>query len=129
MTVPSMSSAPKRSEICAIFGVIICQYDLTCGKLSSTRRLTAICLMSSMPVVVKRCCSGVFAGWKASGMKVWKPPVSSCKARGFEPLIAVNFVIADDVAHAVGENFGASSRQRVDPRFFHFFKRLADRQL
>jgi hypothetical protein len=25
--------------------------------------------------------SELFSGWKASGMKVWKPPVSSCRSR------------------------------------------------
>ena len=34
---------------------------------------------------------------------------------GFEPLIAVNFVIADDVAHAVGENLGTAAGQRIHP--------------
>ncbi len=33
--------------------------------------------------------------------------------RRFEPLIAIDFVVADDVAHAVGENFGAAARQRI----------------
>src|ERR1019366_4060547 len=51
------------------------------------------------------------------------------EARGIEPLIAVNLVIADNVPHTVGKNFAATARQRVDTRFFHFFERLADRQL
>ena len=34
-------------------------------------------------------------------------------ARGLQPLVAVNLVIADDVAHAVGENLRAAARQRV----------------
>ncbi len=30
---------------------------------------------------------------------------------GFEPLVSVDLVIADDVPHAVGENFCAASRK------------------
>ena len=30
--------------------------------------------------------------------------------RGFKPLVAINFVIADDVANPVGENLSAASR-------------------
>ena len=66
-----------------------------CGKLSSTSRLTAICLMSSMPVVFGRCCSGVFSGWNASGMNVWKPPVSSCKRAQLEQVVDAVFVVLD----------------------------------
>src|SRR5258708_23006712 len=51
------------------------------------------------------------------------------EARGIEPLIAINFVIADNVPHPIGKNFRASAWQRVDARLFHFFERLADRQL
>src|SRR5262249_1095190 len=37
------------------------------------------------------------------------------QARGFEPLVSVDLVVADDVADAVGEDFGASSRKRIHP--------------
>ena len=52
-----------------------------CGMLSSIRRATAMFLISSKPVVFGMCCSGVLSGWKASGMKVTKPLVSSCSSR------------------------------------------------
>ena len=48
---------------------------------------------------------------------------------GFEPLVAVDFVVADDVAHAVGENFGAAAGQRIHARSFQLFQRLANREL
>jgi hypothetical protein len=41
------------------------------------------------------------------------------QARRVEPFIAVNLVIADDVPHAVGKNFGAAAGQRIDARLFH----------
>ena len=34
-----------------------------------------------MPVGPGSFISALLSGWKASGMKVWKPPVSSCSAR------------------------------------------------
>src|SRR5215469_559047 len=37
------------------------------------------------------------------------------QTRGFEPLVSVDLVVADDVADAVGEDFGASSRKRIHP--------------
>ena len=42
---------------------------LMCGKLSSTRRLTAICLISSMPVVLGRCCKRSVVGMKGQRNK------------------------------------------------------------
>ena len=49
--------------------------------------------------------------------------------RRIQPLIAINLVVADNVPHPVGKNFRPAARQRVDPSLFHFFQRLADRQL
>ena len=134
-----------------------------CGKLSSTSRLTAICLMSSMPVVFGRCCSGVLSGWKASGMKVWKPRgfvLQGCEASaggrrglrhsrrgrkawcafdfspiwwanpgGIEPVVAVDLVVADDVSHAVSEDFCAAARKRIHACAFICCQGLADREL
>ena len=48
---------------------------------------------------------------------------------GFEPLVPVDFVIANNMAHAVGENLSAPARQRVHPRGFQLFQRLTDREL
>ena len=47
--------------------------------------------------------------------------------RGFEPLIAINLVIADDVAHAVGENLRAAAGERIHAGGLQLFQRLADR--
>ena len=110
------------------------QYALMCGILSSISRDTAICRISSKPVVFPMCYSAVLSGWNASGMNVTNPCVSSCKlaqleqvidailfgfdmpvehravgvqselmrrARDVEPLIAGNFVVADDAPHAI----------------------------
>ena len=76
-----MSSAPNESPTCASRGVIMIQYDLMCGKLSSISRATAIAFRSSKPVVSGSFIAGASQGWKASGMKVTKPPVSSCSSR------------------------------------------------
>ena len=38
------------------------------------------------------------------------------RARSLQPLIAIDFVIADDVAHAIGKNFRAAAGQRVYAR-------------
>ena len=59
------------------------QYAFTCGMLSSSSRETAIIFRSSAPVVKRkpRRSKTVFSGWKASGMKERKPPVSSCWSR------------------------------------------------
>ena len=35
-------------------------------------------------------------------------------ARSVEPLVAVDLVIADDVADAVGKDFGAAAGKRID---------------
>ena len=48
---------------------------------------------------------------------------------GFEPLVAVDLVVADDVAHAVGKNFRAAAGQRIHARGFQLFQRLANRKL
>src|SRR5215472_793693 len=50
------------------------------------------------------------------------------QARGIEPLIAVDFVVADDVADAVGEDFGASAGKGVDAGGFQLFEGFADRK-
>ncbi len=42
---------------------------------------------------------------------------------------AVNLVIADDVAHAVGKNFCAAAGKRIDAGGFQLLQRLADREL
>ena len=47
-----MSSAPKRCATCAILGVIMIQYALMCGKLSSSSRATAMERMSWKPEVI-----------------------------------------------------------------------------
>ncbi len=47
---------------------------------------------------------------------------------GFEPLAAINLVVADDVAHAIGKNFGAAARQRIHAGSFQLFERFADRE-
>ena len=58
----------------------ITQYALMCGKLSSISRLIAIVLQVHQAARLRRCATAcVLSGWNASGMNVWKPPVSSCK--------------------------------------------------
>ena len=56
-------------------------------------------------------------------------PIWWASARGVQPLVAVDLVIADDVADAVGENFRAAAGQRVDAGRFQLLQRFADRQL
>src|SRR5260221_10821477 len=68
VTVPSMSSAPKLRPTWARRGPIMIQYDLMCGKLSRSRRETAMALRSSNPVVSGRRIEGASQGWKARGM-------------------------------------------------------------
>ena len=51
------------------------------------------------------------------------------ESRSVEPLVAVDLVVADDVAHAVGENLGAAAGQRIHACGFQLFQRLADREL
>src|SRR5438270_11168072 len=46
-------------------------------------------------------------------------------ARGIQPLLTVEFMVADDAAHAIAENFGPAAGERVYSRKLHFFKRLA----
>src|SRR6185295_12855515 len=77
VTVPSMSSAPKERPTWARRGPIMIQYDFTWGKLSSISRPTAIALRSSKAVVSGQSIAGASQGWKASGMYVTNPPVSS----------------------------------------------------
>ena len=48
---------------------------------------------------------------------------------GVEPLIAVDLVVADDVAHAVGEYFCAAAGERIHARGFELLQRLANREL
>src|SRR5579883_2128506 len=50
-------------------------------------------------------------------------------AGGVEPLIAIDFVVADDVADAVGEDFGAAPGKRVDSGGLELLEGLADREL
>ena len=50
-------------------------------------------------------------------------------ARDLQPVVAVNLVIADDVAHAVGENLGAAAGHGVQPRFFQLHQHFARRHL
>ena len=49
--------------------------------------------------------------------------------RGLEPLAAVDLVIADNVAHAIGKNFGAAAGKRIHARGLQLFQRLANRKL
>src|SRR5881275_1520186 len=44
----------------------------------------------------------------------------------FQPLVAVDLVVADNVAHAVGENFGAAARQGIDARGLELLQRFAN---
>ena len=46
-----------------------------------------------------------------------------------EPLVAVDLVVADDVADAVGENLRAAARERIHARSFQLFERFANRKL
>ena len=45
--------------------------------------------------------------------------------RCFQPLAAVDLVVADDRAHPFGENFRSSSGHRLHPCLFHFQQRVA----
>src|SRR5207245_1948081 len=49
--------------------------------------------------------------------------------RGFQPLAAVDFVIADDVAHAVGENLRAAAGERIHTSAFQLLQSFADGKL
>ena len=49
--------------------------------------------------------------------------------RGLEPVVAVDLVVADDVAHAVGEDLRAAAGQRIDARFLQLLQGLANREL
>src|SRR6266478_1315654 len=44
---------------------------------------------------------------------------------GFEPLIAVNFVIADDVTHSIGKNLCTTPGKRVDARGLQLMQSFA----
>ena len=79
-TVPCTSFAPKWSATAASGMPIMIQYAFTFGTLSRRSRETAIIFRSSEPAVCRqpRRSKTVFSGWKASGMKARKPPVSSC---------------------------------------------------
>ena len=71
--VPSTSSAPKRSAICATSGVMLTQYALMCGTLSRRRRDTATVRSASMAVGAGRFFMPLPSGWKASGMNACRP--------------------------------------------------------
>ena len=47
----------------------------------------------------------------------------------FEPLAAVDLVIADDVANAIGEDFSPPAGERIDSRFLQLHKGLCNRKL
>src|SRR5580693_3517430 len=47
--------------------------------------------------------------------------------RGFEPLVAIDFVIANDVANAVSKNLSAAARQRIDTGSFELLECLRNR--
>jgi len=51
------------------------------------------------------------------------------QARGVEPLAAVDLVIADDRAHAGGEDFGAAAGHGIDSRFAHADQGFVDGEL
>ena len=51
------------------------------------------------------------------------------QAGRFQPLVAINLVIADDVAHAVRKNFSTASGQRIHSCIFELLQSLADRKL
>ena len=50
-------------------------------------------------------------------------------ARRSQPVVAINLVIADDVPHAVGENFRAAAGHGVEARVFQLHQHLARRHL
>ena len=52
-----------------------------CGKLSSISRLIAMTFRSITPDGLGMWAICELSGWKASGMKVWNPPVSSWSSR------------------------------------------------
>jgi len=49
-------------------------------------------------------------------------------ARGLQPLIAVDLVIANDAPDALGKDLGAATGQGIDTGLFQTFKRLAERK-
>ena len=51
------------------------------------------------------------------------------QARRVEPLAAVDLVVADDAAHAGGEDFRTAAGHRVDPGFAHPDQRIFDGEL
>ena len=48
--------------------------------------------------------------------------------RGVQPLIAVDLVVTNNVAHAVGKNLSPAAGQRIDTRIFQLPQRLRDGQ-
>ncbi len=50
-------------------------------------------------------------------------------AGGLQPLAAVNLVIADNVAHALGKNLRSTTGHGLHPGFLQLHKRVADAQL
>jgi hypothetical protein len=81
--VPSRSSAPKRSAVCAVAIPIATQYALMCGMLSSISREIASVRRLSIAVGSGSLRRLLFSLWNASGMKHWKPFVSSWSSRSF----------------------------------------------
>ncbi len=51
------------------------------------------------------------------------------RARDVEPLLAADFVVADNFSHARIENFRAAAGQRIDARFLERQQRVANRKL
>ena len=49
--------------------------------------------------------------------------------RSFQPLTAVNLVIANDMPHTVGEDFSPATGERVHSGSLQLFERLANREL
>src|SRR5208283_1462020 len=47
--------------------------------------------------------------------------------RGFQPLVAIDFVIANDVPYPVSENLGPAAGQRIDTRGFELLECLRNR--
>jgi hypothetical protein len=50
-------------------------------------------------------------------------------ARCLQPLVAVDLVVADDVAHAIGENLRPAPRQGIHAGLLHLDQRFANGQL
>ena len=49
--------------------------------------------------------------------------------RGIQPLVAVNLVIADDVADTIGKDLRAAARAGIDSRFLQLQQRVANAEL